>query len=125
VKKIIAVLLLLIYLVSTTEAYQLLKIPLLIGHYREHKKQYPEITVAAFLKMHYDHPQKDADYETDQKLPFVKHVVCFAPLFTAQASVCCDLSGQVFRTAPITCVYPDIFYKSQVHNAVWQPPRHC
>lgn len=83
------------------------------------------MTVTAFLKMHYDHPVKDADYETDQKLPFVKHVVCFAPLYTPRAGVCFDLPAKVFRTAPITCVYPDIFYKSQVHNAVWQPPRHC
>jgi hypothetical protein len=70
VKKLISILLLSLYLISTTEVYQLLKIPTLIEHYWEHKKLNPEMSLTAFLKTHYENPVKDGDYGKDQKLPF-------------------------------------------------------
>jgi hypothetical protein len=123
VKKVIAVMLLLIYLVSTTEAYQLFKIPMLFEHFSEHKKQHPEMTVMSFLKMHYDHPAKDADYETDQKLPFVRHVNCFSPVFTAQTTINAELNREIFNISAPLIIYKNILYKSRVRNTIWQPPR--
>jgi hypothetical protein len=82
VKKLISILLLFLYLVSTTELYQLLKIPNLIEHYWEHKELNPEMTLTAFLKTHYDHPVKDGDYGKDQKLPFIIHSAPLSLVFT-------------------------------------------
>jgi len=45
----------------------MLKIPVFIEHFLEHKERNKDITFIGFLKMHYNHPVKDADYQTDQK----------------------------------------------------------
>jgi hypothetical protein len=82
VKKLIAILLLSLYLVSTTELYQFLKMPVLIEHYLEHKGENPKITLVSFIKMHYDNPVKDADYKTDQQLPFISHACHLVVVFT-------------------------------------------
>ena len=67
----IATLLLITYLLGATNAYQLLKFPLLVSHFIKHKKENSEITLGSFLKMHYVDPQPmDADYDQDMQLPF-------------------------------------------------------
>ena len=71
-----------LYLVSTTELYQLFKIPELVEHYVEHKNLNPEMTLTAFLKTHYDHPVKDGDYGKDQRLPFIIHSSPLTLIFT-------------------------------------------
>ena len=63
--------LLLIFLTQSTQFGELLKAPLLVAHYIQHKKLYPETTVYGFLKMHYiDKTIVDADYAQDMQLPF-------------------------------------------------------
>src|SRR3954462_3822335 len=60
--------LLLAYLVSSTEVHELLRLPLLVKHYQEHKQQVADITFWEFLVMHYetDVPHDDQD----MRLPF-------------------------------------------------------
>ena len=71
VKKTLAILLTSIYLFGATDASQLLKLPLLISHYINHKKENPNTTLVSFFKMHYVDPQPyDADYSQDMQLPF-------------------------------------------------------
>ncbi|HLZ88184.1 MAG TPA: hypothetical protein VKQ52_13110 [Puia sp.] len=71
VKKAIAILLMSVYLFGTTEAYQALKLPLLVRHYIKHKHENPNLTLLGFLKLHYsDKTVFDADYQQDMKLPF-------------------------------------------------------
>jgi len=60
-----------IYLFGTTEAYQALKLPLLVEHYIKHKHQNPHLTLLGFLKLHYsDKTIFDSDYRQDMRLPF-------------------------------------------------------
>ncbi|MFL9481975.1 hypothetical protein ACI6Q2_04300 [Chitinophagaceae bacterium LWZ2-11] len=97
-KKWLAILLLSIYLFGATDAYQLLKFPLLVKHYIKHKSENPDITILAFLKIHYiDKQEIDADYQQDMQLPFKKH-----------ETECC-LSIATILPAPI-----EIDYKSPV-----------
>jgi hypothetical protein len=71
VKKAIAVLLVSIYTVSFSELPQLLKIPILVQHFLEHKQQDPKTTFWAFIKEHYQGKfEMDADYKRDNQLPF-------------------------------------------------------
>ena len=54
-----------------SELPQLLKIPVLIQHYTEHKAGDPSINFFDFISMHYsDIFEKDADYQRDEQLPF-------------------------------------------------------
>ncbi|NNV55208.1 hypothetical protein [Limnovirga soli] len=73
-KKWIAILLLCTYIFGATDAYQLLKIPALVNHYIQHKSGDRNITLMAFLKMHYEGGIKiDADFQKDMQLPFKTH----------------------------------------------------
>ena len=125
-KKCLAVILLSLYLCATTELYQFLKIPILVEHYFEHKSENPEMTVFAFLKMHYDNPVKDADWQTDQKLPFITHhehsiiVFILNPLFSLEINE----NQQPILSRKIIA-YNDAVLDSDIINAVWQPPKSC
>ncbi len=125
-KKWISILLLSLYLVSTTELYQLLKIPTLIEHFIEHRGDNSEMTLISFLKMHYDHPVKDADYQKDQKLPFVAHSCPLALLFTVNTDFTIEIKKQIILDyhKEISSFY-DLFYDKDASNSIWQPPKNC
>lgn len=60
-----------IYILGSTNACQLLKLPLLITHYIKHKAESPYMDFRSFVKMHYIDPQPlDDDYAQDMQLPF-------------------------------------------------------
>lgn len=70
-KKIAAIFLILIFLFGATEAYQLLKLPLLVQHYIQHRSEDPDISFISFLRIHYNKKLViDADWQQDQQLPF-------------------------------------------------------
>ena len=70
-KKLISILLISSFLISLTEFYQILKFPILVEHFKEHKTLNEGTTFWSFLIMHYsDNDVKYADYEKDMRLPF-------------------------------------------------------
>jgi hypothetical protein len=71
-----------LYLLSTTESYQLLKIPIIVEHFHQHQKNNKDITLLEFIDIHYMHGSPvDDDYEQDMHLPFkrVNHNVNMTP----------------------------------------------
>jgi hypothetical protein len=126
VKKLISILLLSLYLVLTTELYQLLKIPVLVEHFMEHKKLNPEMTLEAFLKTHYNHPVKSADYKEDRKLPFIIHSVPLSFVFTINSVFTLEMETRYSKWTDDhkIPVYNDPFYNEGFLNAIWQPPRN-
>ena len=125
-KKLIALTLLTVYLFSTTELYQLLKFPMLVEHFSEHKQKDNSITVWKFLCIHYAHGEvNDDDFDKDMKLPFKSHSNCictsstyFQPLLTY------DLFYKVFFRAfnTINSLYTFSF-SSSFNSSIWQPPK--
>ncbi len=70
-RKFILYILLFGYIFSTTELHQLLKMPVLLEHYKEHKQKNQSLTIIGFLELHYLKGNlKDSDYEKDMQLPF-------------------------------------------------------
>ena len=123
-KKWVSVVLLALFLFSTTELYQLLKVPILVEHFMEHKKLNSEMTVEAFLKTHYDNPVKDADYKTDRKLPFIIHST-LSLVFTLNTDFSFEISGsdyKYFRIQNIPSLDENLYIKGYLHS-IWQPPR--
>lgn len=60
-----------LYLFSATEAYQILKLPMLAMHFIQHCNDDPAMTLEAFLKMHYaEKTVFDEDWQEDMQLPF-------------------------------------------------------
>ncbi|HEX5652911.1 MAG TPA: hypothetical protein VFX58_07550 [Chitinophagaceae bacterium] len=58
-------------LVSLTELHQLIQLPYLLQHYKDHKSKDPLLTFSDFLQLHYgnNHPN-DKDDAKDEQLPF-------------------------------------------------------
>ncbi|MCY0978845.1 hypothetical protein PGH12_09790 [Chryseobacterium wangxinyae] len=124
-KKMISILLLCFYLVSTTEAYQFLKIPDLIEHYVEHKALNHKMSFVTFLKTHYDHPAKNGDYNKDKKLPFVIHSPLLTIFFTIEKGYCFEIKNESFRlrTSHKIPSHDENFCFKGFINSVWEPPK--
>lgn len=53
---------------------ELAKLPLLLSHFQEHRKQNAAISFAAFLTLHYADPKHhEEDHSTHSQLPFGQH----------------------------------------------------
>lgn len=64
-------LLLCLFTASATPVGELLKLPVLIEHLREHRRETPDMSLTAFFILHYfSGDVRDADYERDMQLPF-------------------------------------------------------
>lgn len=127
-KKLIAIFCFTVYLFSSTEAYQLLKLPLLVQHFADHKKENKYITLLQFLDIHYMHGSpKDKDYDEDMKLPFKTCSHNFASV------VAMVVPSQEFSLPPqpvsfvqqTKFVVRDQFFSSSFSARIWQPPRAC
>ena len=126
VKRLIAIGFLCMFLLSTTEAHQLLKIPYIFQHFSTHQKENSSITFLQFLDMHYMHGSpRDKDYQDDMKLPFKtadKCVVVLSPAFV-------PIVQTVSKIKPVELpkfemgVYQDNFIPSTYLSSIWQPPK--
>lgn len=127
-KKITAILFFALYLLSATEAHQLLKLPVIFEHYREHQKQDGHLSMAVFLVMHYMHSSPtDKDYDRDMQLPFKTQDDCissispaFVPVFVQH-----DLPVPVELSTKKTYVLKNQFLVSSYLANIWQPPRQA
>ncbi len=124
-KKWFSILMLSPYLFSTTELYQFLKVPILIEHFIEHKSQNNTISFFQFIKMHYQNPVKDADYDKDQKLPFIVHSEHMVVVFTITPRLHLDFKSHRLRlfSKDKIVAYDDLFLDVDYFNAIWQPPK--
>jgi hypothetical protein len=127
VKKLFAISFLFIYLFSTTEFSQLLKMPLLVEHFIEHRKENSHLTLGQFLYMHYSKGDVyDADYTKDMKLPFKTHDNCVASIINVYLP-----SQKVVITKPVQFIEnqhfntQETFLQSTFLSNIWQPPRIC
>lgn len=117
-------------MVSTTELSELLKFPVLVEHYLEHKEEAPEMSVKDFLVLHYnnhleDHPHDD-DYEQDQKLPFIVHSQTLTFNFIYPQPIVVEFKSILFsqdsdKFVPVN----DRATTLGFHSFIWQPPKFC
>lgn len=116
------------YLFSTTELHQLLKLPIVFQHYKEHKAWNSGISFLDFLDMHYMHgsPQY-ADYDQDMQLPFKSFDKCL----TASIPVIVPQNIKIAVHQPVKIkkqtrfVLVDDFIPSLYLSRIWQPPKAC
>jgi len=125
-KRLSALLFFTLYLLSTTEASQLLKIPVILQHYHEHQKLNKDISFFAFLDMHYMHGSPhDDDYDRDMQLPFKRfdHHASLSPV-TVPAPVGIIQSNTIPPVSPVFIIRNDDHLYSKYHPAIFQPPRN-
>ncbi len=124
-KEKLAVFLLVVYMFGSTDAYQLLKLPLLVGHYVKHKKESPYITPGSFFKMHYIDPQPfDDDYRQDMQLPFKTVLNVFGRNLPTDITF---LQRIIFKAPTenlvVQPVLNDSFSPFLLCHTIFQPPR--
>lgn len=127
-KKLIAILFLTVYVFSATEFNQLLKLPLLVEHYIEHKEENKLITFLEFLHMHYSTAHaKDADYNKDMKLPFKStgNTIAFNALNCLQPNLETELNYPVQNSKAFYSIYSEHIPNSALLNSIWQPPKQA
>lgn len=127
-KKLAAILLLAIYVFSTTDAHELLKLPVIFQHFIEHKEENRNISFLQFISMHYMHGNPiDKDHDRDMQLPFKTPCSCAfssAPPFVA-------LMQRISIESPVEIshtrhsILKDSFINSFYLSKIWQPPRAC
>ncbi len=125
VKKWAAILLFIVYTFGATDAYQLLKLPLLVEHYCKHRQESPGLSFSDFMRMHYTGKLViDDDFQQDLQLPFKTQeteccitiaTVIPAPIEIAeQPAVQFVITHRVFNDA-----VPDFLSP----RSIFQPPR--
>lgn len=125
-KKVLTISLLTIYLFSTTELSQLLKLPLLIEHFTEHKEENRDVTLWQFLYMHYAMDNgKGTDNNKDKKLPFKSHdnfVSVISNIYTPLFSIVV-IPKPTNIVEENTFKIADGFLLPSFLSNIWQPPR--
>lgn len=125
VRKLAATIIYIVYLFGATEANQLLKLPILIQHYNEHKAGNASITLARFLHMHYmGYDDNDNDDMRDMQLPFKTMNGCCTMLaysMPAQKSLVARVELPVVQQTytVLNDHFPDLFNPEDI----FQPPR--
>lgn len=126
-KKIISILILAIYMLSCTEFDQLLRIPLLVAHFIEHKQESKDISFAEFMLIHYVQEYSfNGDYEQDTNLPFKSvdgntiQVVAFITLLNP-----CLKAKPIYAADKRFKPFEQLFIDNAYLSSIWQPPKHC
>lgn len=125
VKKAIAILLMSIYLLGTTEAYQALKLPLLVEHYIKHKHENPHLTLVGFLKVHYsDKTVFDSDYQQDKRLPFKtqENTSIFSAVNDIPRPMVINVESPLSALADYVLLDTRVDFSTFPHS-IFQPPR--
>jgi hypothetical protein len=115
-----------LYLFGATEAYQFLKVPLLIEHYRTHQQMDKSTTFSKFIEIHYFKTQTyDFDYQQDMQLPFkssnktvslLNFISLLLPKPTYEVSI-------PFTNDKRYCIHYVNGWDQTLSNTIFQPPR--
>lgn len=124
VRKMSAIFFIVVLLLAQTPLQQLLKVPVLIEHYKEHKANNGDISFLDYIRLHYfSGNHKDADYDRDMQLPFrAKDVDLVSSIVLVPEDYKVDLLPPMYREIS----YPllNITRLSPSHTyGIWQPPR--
>lgn len=126
-QKLLVILFFCAYLTATTELHQLLRLPLLIEHYLQHRAQDASLDFIAFLKLHYsDNAHADSDAQEDRQLPFKSHDSCHG--YVTVVGILQPIP--VFHCKPVSYtepvrhrLRPDSFLIASHLATIWQPPK--
>jgi len=126
-KKIFTILLLSVYLFSTTAFGQLLKLPVLFHHYVDHVQEDKDFSFIDFLAKHYEgkinHRHRGIAQQEHKNLPFKSadnhfvQPVVIIPQFVGQN----DISWWIPVSKKRNQDQQD--YSTNYLNTIWQPPR--
>jgi hypothetical protein len=126
VRSLFLILFSVIYLISSTELHEFLKIPLLIEHFEEHKQEKDKLSFSEFLKGHYvGEENNDIDYNKNQKLPFKSKsdFSHFTNIFSTEPNIFLLCSDIPITTLNTFLGIQKLNITSNFYSSIWQPPK--
>ena len=120
-KRLLAISLLVLYVNSNTELHEMIRLPLLIEHFTEHKKLVGDISFWEFLVMHYNtNTSHDAD---DNRLPFKDPAHSFSAT-TLAVPIHRIILNETVSISEVSHLsfYSETFVASHLSD-IFQPPR--
>lgn len=126
-RKAVSISFLFLYLTTFAPFREVLKLPILIEHFIEHRSADRSISFLAFLDMHYMHGSpKDADYDRDMQLPFkiISNVSGVAVVIPS--SRIAFEAEHTLRSKEEKCpLINSSDYSFNYQDMIWQPPKVC
>lgn len=124
-RQFIAIALLSLYLFTSTDFSELLKLPQLAQHFKEHQQE-KGISFSEFLHQHYTKGDvNDSDRDQDMKLPYKTIDFTHAVTFTVIPTI---ISIEFIKTtdfeelkSPIS--FYAVLFSSDNFSSIWQPPQ--
>lgn len=101
-----------------------MKMPVLVQHFITHREQNHNLSLYSFLKMHYNNPVKDGDWETDRKLPFVVLSEVLVLVFEIEHPLEIKNHSPENSHSRVIALNDRFEDKKHISN-IWQPPRSC
>jgi hypothetical protein len=125
VKRISGIFLISIYMFSFAEFHNLVKLPVLFEHFREHRQHDAAISFWSFIQIHYFDPLIiDADYQKDRQLPFRDTDCC-----VLGSTSICEFAPVIMDIDPPAEQPREYYHFNEVHPPqftpfdIFQPPR--
>lgn len=115
------------FIAIQTPLHEVLKLPMLVSHFLEHKEEDNSMSLLKFLHIHYSqHHIVDDDYDKDMQLPFKD---CSTPIFFTLSTLSKKFQIALHLPAPesknLFSVKEDAFLSAEFPDNIWQPPRAC
>ena len=114
------------YITTSTQLCQLYKLPVFISHFIEHDKGGDFLDeMKTFLVHHYGGHEVDADWETDQKLPFMKVEFVHIDFFFSPIKLfdVLHLDKEISTTS--IKIFDEDFLHTYYLDSIWQPPKQA
>jgi hypothetical protein len=125
-RKYLAITFLALYVFTSTEFHEIMKLPNLVSHYNEHKEENKNLTLWKFLCIHYAHGDVfDDDRDKDMKLPY-KSTDCHASslVITLPPTHHYELPfNHSFEEEKKQNIYYHNTFCSDNFQSIWQPPK--
>lgn len=103
---------------------QLLKFPILINHYLEHRQQNANLSFVDFIKAHYsDKVVHDNDSDRDMQLPFKKCITPFFVFVIIQDKINITVSTVIHGFVKPNQIFSSNWNPQNSLSVIWQPPK--
>lgn len=127
-RKVLAILLFSVFIFTLTGTSELMKLPVLMEHFVEHRALNSSISFIEFLDLHYMHGSPhDGDYERDMQLPFkmITHVSFAITTYTIPTNIPVIFTPIYGYKEKKTALQHTADYSFYYLSSIWQPPKSC
>lgn len=113
---------------TNSELLELVKLPVLVEHFKEHQQWDPSLSIVGFLYMHYFQDDNAyGDQQRDMEMPFktALHSATSFVWFIIPSPDNTIVSKVIYQKLDQTPIINDVDYSVQYLSSIWQPPRFC